>query len=64
MQKKDQIKIVDEEDAVISIEELMNKQKAEKEKEEVKAEEKLYNLTDSENNDNFINELKNFRHDL
>ena len=26
--------------------------------------EKLYNLTDSENNDNFINELKNFRHDL
>lgn len=64
MQKKDQIKIVDEEDAVISIEELMNKQKAEKEKEEVKTEEKLYNLTDSENNDNFINELKNFRHDL
>lgn len=64
MQKKDQIKIVDEEDAVISIEELMNKQKAEKAKEEVKAEEKLYNLTDSENNDNFINELKNFRHDL
>ena len=42
----------------------MNKQKAEKAKEEVKAEEKLYNLTDSENNDNFINELKNFRHDL
>lgn len=64
MQKKDQIKIVDEEDAVISIEELMNKQKAEKEQEEVKVEEKLYNLTDSENNDNFINELKNFRHDL
>lgn len=55
MQKKDSIKIVDEEDAIISIEELKKRKQAE---------EKLYNITEKENNSDFINELKNFRSDL
>ena len=55
MQKKDQIKIVDEEEAVISIEELMQKKEHK---------DKLYQLTEEEENDEFIKELKNFRHDL
>ena len=55
MQKKDSIKMVDEEEAVISIEELMQKQKQN---------EKLYNLTEEEENDKFISELKNFRKEL
>ena len=55
MQKKDQIQTVDEEDAVISIEELQRRKKAE---------EKLYNITEKEADDDFINELKHFRSDL
>ena len=55
MNKKDQIKIVDEEDAVISIEELINRKKQE---------EKLYNITKEEENNTFIDELKQFRQDL
>ena len=55
MRKKDSINIVSEEDAVISIEELMNRKKKE---------EQLYNITEKEGNDNFIDELKHFRSDL
>ena len=55
MEKKDSIHIVDEEDAVISIEELMNRKKQE---------EKLYNITQEEENNTFIDELKHLRHDL
>lgn len=55
MQKKDSLKMIDEEEAVISIEELMQKQNKE---------EKLYHLTEEEENDKFIDELKNFRKDL
>ena len=55
MKKKDSIKIVDEEEAVISIDELMNLKNKQ---------EKLYNLTETEENDNFIKELKKFRNDL
>lgn len=55
MQKKDSIKMIDEEEAVISIEELMERKNKE---------EKLYNLTEEEENDKFIRELKNFRSDL
>lgn len=55
MQKKDSIKMIDEEEAVISIEELMQRKKQE---------EKLYNITEQENNDDFLKELKNFRNDL
>lgn len=55
MKKKDSLKIIDEEEAVISIEELMQKQNKE---------EKLYHLTEEEENDKFIDELKNFRKDL
>ncbi len=54
MKKKDEIKIIDEEEAVISIDELMQK----------KQKEKLYNLVDEEENDKFIDELKDFRRDL
>lgn len=65
MEKKDSIKTIDEEDAVISIEELMNRsnqnQESPKEKQEEK---KIYNLTEEEENDNFIKELKQFRNDL
>ena len=55
MKKKDRIKMIDEEDAIISINELLKKNKQD---------EKLYNLNNEEDNDNFINELKNFRSDL
>lgn len=55
MQKKDSLKMIDEEDAVISIDELMQKKKKE---------EKLYQLTEEEENDKFIDELKHFRSDL
>lgn len=63
MEKKDSIQTIDEEDAVISIEELMNRNNQKKE-EQVKEERKLYNLTEEEENDNFIKELKQFRKDL
>ena len=47
---------------VISIEELMNRNN--KKQEEKETDSKLYNLTDEEENDDFINELKQFRNDL
>ena len=55
MQKKDSIKTIDEEDAVISIEELTRRKREE---------ERVYNITEKENDDEFINALKNFRSDL
>lgn len=55
MQKKDQIRIIDEEDAVISIEELISRKQNE---------DKVYQLSNSESNDKFIDELKNFRGNL
>ena len=55
MKKKDSINIVDEEDAVISIEELIKRQKQK---------EKIYNITENEENNSFIDELKQFRKDL
>ena len=55
MEKKDSIKIVDDENAVISIDELMKKKHEE---------EKLYNITKEEEDNQFIKELKNFRNDL
>lgn len=62
MEKKDSIQTVDEEEAIISIEELMNRGTQQKETNE--EEQKLYNLTEEEANDNFIKELKQFRNDL
>ncbi|MBQ2873546.1 MAG: hypothetical protein IJE89_06080 [Bacilli bacterium] len=61
MAKKDTIETIDEEDAIISIEELMNRNNKKEEREEVS---KLYNLTEEEENDKFIKELKQFRNDL
>ena len=55
MERKDTIDVVDEEDAVISIGELMERKKEE---------EKLYNITEEEENDEFLRELKKFRSDL
>jgi len=55
MQKKDSIKTIDEEDAVISIDELIAKKKGQ---------ERIYNITKDEENDDFIKELKDFRSDL
>ena len=52
MKKKDEIVFIDEEDAVISYEELINRK------------EKIYNITKENNDTNFINELKNLRKDL
>lgn len=63
MEKKDSIQTIDEEDAVISIEELMQRSN-QKTQEQVEEEHKLYNLTEEEENDNFIKELKQFRSDL
>ena len=65
MEKKDSIQTIDEEDAIISIEELMERNNHKQEKIEKKHQEtKLYNISDEEENDNFINELKQFRNDL
>lgn len=61
MEKKDSIQTIDEEEAIISIEELLNKTSGKKENAE---ENKLYNITEEEANDSFINELKQFRKDL
>ena len=61
MEKKDSIQTIDEEDAVISIEELMNKTNKQ---EEIENNARLYNLSEEEANDNFIKELKQFRNDL
>lgn len=55
MRKKDSIQIIDEEDAVISIDELIKRKNRLA---------KLYNLTEEEENEKFINELKKFRDDL
>ena len=55
MKKKDSLQIVDEEEAVISIEELLSQKKYK---------DKLYNLTNEEENDEFLNELTEFRKDL
>jgi len=61
MEKKDSIQTIDEEEAIISIEELLNKASKDNKKEE---ESKLYNISEEEENDSFINELKQFRKDL
>lgn len=63
MEKKDTIQTIDEEDAIISIEELMNRTNMQNQ-EEIKKEQKLYNLSEQEENENFIKELKQFRNDL
>lgn len=55
MRKKDKIKMIDEEEAIISINELLKKKEHE---------EKIYNLNNEEDNNKFINELKDFRSDL
>lgn len=55
MAKKDTIKTIDEEDAIISIQELTARKNQQ---------EKLYNLTENEENNDFIDELKKFRNDL
>lgn len=55
MEKKDSIQTIDEEEAVISIEELIAKKKEQ---------EKLYNITNDAEDNEFINELKNFKSDL
>lgn len=47
--------MIDEEEAVISIDELYERKKQK---------EKLYNITKEEDNDEFISELKHFRSDL
>ena len=62
MEKKDSIQTIDEEDAVISIEELLERSNQKQAKEEEKT--KLYKLSEEEENDNFLNELKQFRNDL
>ena len=62
MEKKDSIQTIDEEDAVISIEELLERKNKKEDKEE--HDDKLYKLSEEEENDNFINELKQFRNDL
>ena len=62
MEKKDSIQTIDEEEAIISIEELMNRNN--QKNEEIKDDIKLYKLTEEEENDDFINELKQFRNDL
>lgn len=62
MEKKDSIKTIDEEEAIISIEELMNHKVNEDSM--VKEDTKLYHLTEEEENDSFIRELKQFRSDL
>ena len=61
MEKKDSIQTIDEEEAIISIEELMNRNTKQQ---EIKEQSKLYNITDEEETDEFINQLKQFRSDL
>lgn len=61
MLKKDSIQTIDEEDVVISIEELMNRKKN---NDDIAADSKLYNITEEEENDEFLKELKQFRNDL
>ena len=53
IKKRDSIKTIEEEEAIISIEELYRKEKN-----------KLYGITEEEEDNKFIDELKNFRDDL
>jgi len=62
MEKKDNIQTIDEEEAVISIEELMNRNSPKEEK--TTEYQKLYKLSEEEEKENFIKELKQFRNDL
>lgn len=65
MEKKDSIQTIDEEEAVISIEELMNRNNQKPaEPEKIKEDTKLYNISEEEENDSFLRELKQFRNDL
>ena len=72
MEKKDSIQTIDEEEAIISIEELMNRNNSKEEKITKEnyqdktdyKDDKLYNLTEDEANDDFLRELKQFRNDL
>ena len=72
MEKKDSIQTIDEEEAIISIEELMNRNNKKEEKitrenyqeGNDNKDNKLYNLTEDEENDDFLRELKQFRNDL
>ena len=72
MEKKDSIQTIDEEEAIISIEELMNRNNSKEEKITKEnyqdktdyKDDKLYNLTEDEENDDFLRELKQFRNDL
>ena len=50
MEKKDTIQTIEEEEAIISIEELMNRKNHQQE-----VNDKLYKLTEEEPNDDFIN---------
>ena len=54
MQKKDQIEAIEEEESIISLNEFLKE----------KGKNKVYNISDDEADDEFINELKNFRQDL
>lgn len=64
MEKKDSIQTIDEEEAVISIEELMNRSNKQQEQTEIEENTKLYNITEEEENDEFLKQLKQFRNDL
>jgi len=57
MEKKDSIQTIDEEEAIISIEELMSRNNKQEDN-------KLYNITEEEENDEFLKQLKQFRNDL
>lgn len=64
MEKKDSIQTIDEEEAVISIEELLNRNNQKQESIDTSENTKLYKLTEEEENEDFIKELKQFRNDL
>lgn len=65
MEKKDSIQMVDEEEVVISIEELMQRRDNLHDKiDDSLGDSKLYNISEEEENDNFLRELKEFRKDL
>ena len=64
MEKKDSIQTVDEEEAVISIEELMSRNNKKENHQDNTSNNKLYNLSEEEENESFIKELKQFRNDL
>lgn len=64
MKKKDTIKTIEEEEAIISIEELMNRKNNSTDEIDISKSQKLYNITEEEENDEFLKELKKFRKDL